>query len=194
MWHAIFVDQISTGEKVLRTILVYALIAVLIRASGKRSLAALDTLDIVVMVLLSNIVQNAIIGNDLSFTGGAIGAVTLVVVNAALNRAARRSDLIAKIFDGTETRVIEDGKVLPDAMRRLGLRQSELDHAVRLQNGDDVAQVETGALEPGGQLLLTLRKSEQGATKADVARLSAQLERIEAALAGSSQAGPGGNY
>jgi uncharacterized membrane protein YcaP (DUF421 family) len=183
VWHHMFVEPIPVAEKVLRTVLVYALIALLVRMTGKRGLAGLNTLDFVVMFLLSNVVQNAIIGDDLSVTGGAIGAVTLVGVDALLNRAALRSGLFAKIFDGTETRVIDDGELVPKAVRRLGLRTSELDHAVRMQNGDDIAQVETGVLEPGGQLLLTLRASEQSATKADVDRLAAQLARIEAALA-----------
>jgi uncharacterized membrane protein YcaP (DUF421 family) len=183
MWHTLFAQQIPFDEKVVRTVLVYAVVAVLIRATGKRGLSGLNTLDIAVVFLLSNVVQNAIIGNDLSVTGGAIGAVTLVAVDVLLNRLALRSDLFARIFDGTETTVIRDGVVLAAPVRRLGLRRVELDHAVRLQNGDDVAQVETGVLEPTGQLLLTLRASEQSATKADVDRLSAQLARIEAALA-----------
>ncbi len=183
MWHDMFVEQIPVAEKVLRTVLVYALVAVLIRATGKRGLAGLNSLDIVVMILLSNVVQNAIIGDDLTFTGAAIGAVTLVAVNALLNRAALRSPTFAKIFDGTETTVIEHGKVQADAVRRLGLRDADLDHAVRLQNGDDIEQVQTGTMEPSGHLLLTLRKSEQGATKADLDRLCAQLSRIEEALA-----------
>jgi len=183
VWHHMFVAQIPYAEKVLRTVLVYALVAVLVRATGKRGLAGLNTLDIVVMILLSNVVQNAIIGNDLSITGGAVGAVTLVLVNSLLNRLALRNALFARIFDGSETMVVRDGRILPAAIRRLGLRRSELDHAVRLQNGDDIDQVESAALEPGGQLVLTLLKSEQGATKADVDRLAAQLVRIESALA-----------
>lgn len=182
MWHHMFVEQIPVAEKLLRTVLVYGVVAVLIRATGKRGLAGLNTLDIAVVFLLSNVVQNAIIGDDVSVTGGALGAVTLVAVNALLNRLALRSELFAKIFDGTETRVIADGKALPAALRRLGLRPGELDHAVRLQNGDDLAQVATGVLEPGGQLLVTLRAAEQGATKGDIERLAAQLARIEAAL------------
>lgn len=183
MWHHMFVEQISITEKLLRTVLVYALVAVLVRSTGKRGLAALNNLDVVVMILLSNVVQNAIIGDDLSVTGGAVGATTLVVVNALLNRASLRYEPFRKIFDGTGTTVIRDGKVLAGAIRRLGLRPAELDHAVRLQNGDDIAQVESGALEPGGQLLLTLRDSEQGATKADIESLQHQLARIEKALA-----------
>lgn len=183
MWQHMFVLQVPLAEKLLRTVLVYALVAVLIRLTGKRGLAGLNTLDVVVMILLSNVVQNAVIGNDVSFTGGAAGAVTLVVVDALLNRLAVRSELFAKLFDGTPTAVIRDGKVIPAAMRRLGLRRGELEHAVRLQNGDDMHQVDSAALEPGGQLVLTLRKSEQSATKADIDRLTAQLGRIEAALA-----------
>jgi uncharacterized membrane protein YcaP (DUF421 family) len=178
-----FVEQIPVAEKILRTILIYALVAVLIRATGKRGLSGLNNLDIVVMILLSNVVQNAIIGDDLSVTGGAVGAVTLVVVNSLLNRAAVRSEFFARIFDGTQTRVISDGRILDKAVRHLGLTKSELEHAVRLQNGDDIKQVERGVLTPDGQLLVTLRSEEQSATKADIERLTDQLGRIEAALA-----------
>jgi uncharacterized membrane protein YcaP (DUF421 family) len=183
VWHDMFVEQIPVAEKILRTILIYALVAVLIRATGKRGLSGLNNLDIVVMILLSNVVQNAIIGDDLSVTGGAVGAVTLVVVNSLLNRAAVRSEFFARIFDGTQTRVISDGRILDKAVRHLGLTKSELEHAVRLQNGDDIKQVERGVLTPDGQLLVTLRSEEQSATKADIERLTDQLGRIEAALA-----------
>jgi uncharacterized membrane protein YcaP (DUF421 family) len=183
MWHRMFTEQIPLDEKLLRTVLVYALVAVLIRLTGKRSLAGLNTLDIAVVFLLSNVVQNAIIGNDLSVTGGAVGAVTLVGVNSLLNRLSLRNPVFRRIFDGSETVVIENGKVLARAARRLGLRGAELEHAVRIQNGEDIAQVQTGVLEPGGQLLVTLHASEQSATKADITLLTEQLARIEAALA-----------
>jgi uncharacterized membrane protein YcaP (DUF421 family) len=183
MWHSMFTAGIPIGEKLLRTVLVYALIAVLVRITGKRGLAGLNTLDIAVVFLLSNVVQNAIIGNDLSITGGAVGAATLVAVDSLLNRAAVLSPWVARIFDGTDTTVIEHGSIVTRAARRLGLRRNELEHAVRLQNGDDLAQVETGVLVANGQLLVTLQPSEQGATKADVERLARQLARIEVALA-----------
>ncbi|MGI8760639.1 MAG: DUF421 domain-containing protein [Jatrophihabitantaceae bacterium] len=182
MWHDMFVQQIPFAEKIIRTVLVYVLIAVLLRATGKRGLAGLNSLDIVVMVLLSNVVQNAVIGNDTSLVGGAIGAVTLVTVNSVLNRAALRSDLVSRLFDGTDTTVITGGEVDERAARRIGLRRHELDHAVRLQNGDDLSQVDQGVLDPGGQLILTLKDDEQSATRGDVARLSAQLVRIETLL------------
>jgi hypothetical protein len=76
MWHAMFVEQIPLAEKILRTIIVYALIALLFRVTGKRGLASLNTFDFIVIFLLSNVVQNAVIGNDTSLIGGMIGAVT----------------------------------------------------------------------------------------------------------------------
>jgi uncharacterized membrane protein YcaP (DUF421 family) len=182
MWHAMFVEQIPLAEKILRTVLVYALIALLFRVAGKRGLANLNTFDFVVIFLLSNVVQNAVIGNDTSLTGGAVGAVTLVAVNALVNRVIASNGTAARVFDGNPTTVISGGHVVNRALRHLGLRRSELDHAVRLQNGDDVAQVQHGSLEPGGQLVLTLKHSEQGATKADIAEVTARLSRIEILL------------
>ena len=186
MWHAMFVEQIPLAEKILRTVLVYALLAVLFRLTGKRGLASMNTFDFIVIFLLSNVVQNAVIGNDTSLIGGIIGAVTLVSVNAGVNRLIAVSATAARIFDGRATTVIRDGHVVDRALRRLGMRRSELDHAVRLQNGNDVAEVDRGDLEPGGQLVLTLKAAEQGATKADVAELTDRLRRIESLLSAAS--------
>lgn len=182
MWHAMFVIQVPVAEKILRSVLVYAVIVVLFRLAGKRGLANLNTLDLTVLLLLSNVVQNAIIGNDSSLLGGVLGAVTLVAVNAALNHGLSRSDRLARLIEGSSTTVIEDGHLVPRALRRLALRPHELDHAVRIQNGDAISEIEEGRLEPDGQLILTLKEGEQGATKADVADLQNRLSSIQAAL------------
>ena len=101
-------EQIPLAEKVLRTVIVYALIAVLFRLTGKRGLASMNPFDVVVIFLLSNVVQNAIIGNDTSLTGGIIGAVTLVAVNTGVNRLIAVSATAARVFDGHATAVICD--------------------------------------------------------------------------------------
>ena len=100
MWHSMFVVQIPVLEKILRTVLVYATILILFRLTGKRDLATFNMFDFVVMFLLSNVVQNAIIGSDSSLSGGMIGAVTLVAVNAVLNRLITASDRAARILEG----------------------------------------------------------------------------------------------
>jgi len=135
--------------------------------------------------LLSNVVQNAIIGNDTSLIGGVIGAVTLVAVNTGANRLIAVNATAARVFDGHATTVIADGRVVDRALRRLGMRRSELDTAVRLQSADDIAEVDHGSLEPGGQLVLTLETGEQGAAKSDVAELTRRLRRIESLLSAS---------
>jgi uncharacterized membrane protein YcaP (DUF421 family) len=182
MWHDLFVEQIPLAEKVIRTIGVYALLMVLFRLTGKRGLAAMNTFDFIVIFLLSNVVQNAVIGNDNSLLGGMVGAVTLVAVNAGVNRLTTISPIAERLFEGRATTVIDGGCVIDSKLRRLGLRRSQLEHAVRLQNGNAVTQIDYGRLEPGGQLVLTLKRTEQAATKADVAELLDRLSRVEEIL------------
>ncbi|BBX26843.1 DUF421 domain-containing protein [Mycolicibacterium alvei] len=182
MINDMFVMEIPILEKILRTVLVYAVIIVLFRLTGKRGLASLNTLDFVVIFLLSNVVQNAIIGADNSLLGGAVGAVTLVAVNTALNRLIAASPVAARVFEGTATTVISDGRVDGRAMRRLGLRRGELEHAVRIQDGDTTDDVELGLLEPSGQLVLTLAPRAQPATRGDLAVLLARLDHIDQQL------------
>ncbi|MFJ9460388.1 DUF421 domain-containing protein [Kitasatospora sp. NPDC101447] len=183
MWQHLAVIQMSIAEKIIRTVAVYALILILFRIAGKRGLAQLNTFDMVVVFLLSNVVQNAIIGNDNSLFGGVIGAVTLVAVNSAVTRWLARDPRAARLLEGTPTTVVQDGKLVPGALHGLALRASELEHAIRIQNGDNVTDVARARLEPDGQLLVTLRPSEQNATRGDVEDLQRRLERIERLLA-----------
>ncbi|MHB6911553.1 DUF421 domain-containing protein [Streptomyces sp. DB-54] len=159
MWHDLFSVQIPIAEKVLRTIGVYALIVILFRLSGKRGLANLNTFDFVVIFLLSNVVQNAIIGNDTSLLGGAIGAITLVTVNALLNRWLARDERAVRLLEGKPTTIIQDGKMLTGALKHFALRPTEVEHAVRLQNGGAISNVAAGRLEPDGQLVIVLKPS-----------------------------------
>ena len=182
MWHDMFVEQIPLAEKVIRTIVVYALLMVLFRLTGKRGLAAMNTFDFIVIFLLSNVVQNAVIGNDNSLLGGMVGAVTLVAVNAGVNRLTAISPTAERLFEGRATVVIDGGRAIDSKLRRLGLTRSELEHAVRLQNGNAIGQVDFGRLEPGGQLVLTLKHAEQAATKADGAELIERLPQVEEIL------------
>ena len=182
MWHDMLTVDISVLEKVLRTVATYALLLVIIRVIGKRSIASLNTMDFVVMLLLSNIVQNAVIGSDNSWLGGAIGAVTLVVTNALVDRLAYRSELVRRWVEGSPVDVIVDGQPQAPVLRRLGLRVDELDRTVRLQQGDGIDEVALGRLEPGGQLVINLKREDQSASAGDVADLTTRLDRIEQLL------------
>jgi uncharacterized membrane protein YcaP (DUF421 family) len=172
---------IPLTEKVLRTVAVYAALAVLLRLAGKRDLAQLNTLDLVVLLLLSNVVQNAVIGPDDSLTGGLLGAVVLVAVNAVMVRVVNRSERTVAIFEGTPTVLVKDGKMLDHALHREGLRAADVEASVRRQGASDLSEVETASLEPGGAITVVLRDDARNATAGDVARLEAKLDALLAA-------------
>ena len=113
--------QIPPLEKVLRTVLVYLAILVIVRVAGKRLLAQMNSLDLVVVLLLSNVVQNAIIGDDNSLVGGVLGAVVLVTANAGLERIAQVFPAFRRVVEGRPTPVVRDGEVIDGALDRLGM-------------------------------------------------------------------------
>ena len=182
MTHDLVHVGIPFTEKVIRTVAVYATLAVLLRLAGKRDLAQLNTFDLVVMLLLSNVVQNAIIGDDTSLVGGLVGAAVLVALNALVVRASARNDGLARIFEGTPTVLIDDGHYRDEALRREGLRRADVDAAIRRQGADDETEVESATLGPGGAVVVSLKAEAQAATKADIAALAAALNRLEQRL------------
>src|SRR5579859_1233321 len=117
MWSAVFHLQVSVGEKVLRTVLIYLFLLIALRVFGKRELGQANTLDLVVLLLVANAVQNGIIGNDVSVTGAFIGAGTLFVVNEALNRTSYALPWVSRVLEGEPTPLIEDGKPVAKALR-----------------------------------------------------------------------------
>lgn len=175
-------------EKAIRTFAVYGGILVLLRLGGKRDLAQLNSFDLVVLLLLSNVVQNAVIGNDNSLGGGLLGAALLVAVNAIVVRALRRNETAVRLFEGASTLLVDDGRIQHDNIRRLGLRASDVEVAVRRQGADRMAQVARASLEPGGLLLVEMFEDQHDATRADIRRLEDKLDEL---LARSPAAGSG---
>lgn len=183
MWHSVLGMGIPVGEKVIRTVVVYAALAFLLRLVGKRDLGDFNTFDLVVMLLLSNVVQNAIIGPDNSLVGGLIGAVVLIVINAAMVRLAAGSGPLHRLLEGTPTVLATHGHYDEWALRREGLRHGDVEAALRRQGAQGVESVESAVLAPGGSVVVELVPDLQPATKGDVASLVAHIERLEARLA-----------
>ena len=174
----LFTVTVPLAEKVLRTVGVYLGILLLLRLAGKRDLAQLNTFDLVVLLLLSNVVQNAVIGDDSSLLGGMVGAVTLLATNSVVARLARSSDAIDRVLEGSATTLACDGKIDRHALAELGLREADVILALRTQGAMSIGDVERASLEPGGTILLTLRDAANPATRADVERLEAKLDRL----------------
>ncbi|MFI0419411.1 DUF421 domain-containing protein [Spongiactinospora sp. 9N601] len=179
MWHDMLASGIPLAEKAIRTVAVYLCIVVLLRVIGRRDLAQLNTLDLVVMLLLSNVVQNAIIGDDDSVTGAIFGAVVLLGANTVLARAAARWGRAGRLLEGRDTVLAEDGRYDIATIRRLGLRLADLEMAIRRQGGGSVGDTAKVTLEPGGTVVVRLRPEEEGASVGDLAELTGRLDRIE---------------
>ncbi|QLQ14651.1 MAG: DUF421 domain-containing protein [Micropruina sp.] len=150
-------------------------------------MAQMNSLDLVVVLLLSNVVQNAIIGPDNSLLGGLIGAVVLVFVNDLLDRLAQRVGWVRWLLEGRATPLIRDGVVNEDNVSRLGLTDKELLLGLRRLGADSPKEVKLASLEPGGDMMLRLKDGEQSATKDDLARAVAELRAL---IEGPGSPGP----
>ena len=150
MWHDIFLLGAPLAEKVLRPVIVYIFLVVLLRAFGKRELAQLNPFDLVVLLSLSNTVQNAIIGNDNSLSGGVIGAFTLLGINYLVVRFLFRHRRLDQIFEGKPTVLIQDGHIIKKALASELLTRTELMTVLHRQGFDSLRDVDKCILEPGG--------------------------------------------
>src|SRR6267378_4336425 len=154
MWTAIFALGAPVIEKILRPLIVYFFLVAALRVFGKRELAQLNPFDLVVLLSLSNTVQNAIIGNDNSVTGGLIGALSLLSTNYLVVRFLFRHRRIDQIVEGSPTVLIENGKVRRKGLAKELLTESELASVCRRQGFEHVNEVESCVLEPGGTFFL----------------------------------------
>ena len=169
------------AEKVIRTIAIYLGILLLIRIAGKRLMAQMNSQDLVVVLLLSNVVQNAIIGEDNSLVGGLIGAAVLIAVNALLDRWGLSNPQVAWLLDGRPTVVVTDGLLDRRALTRLGMTPEELDNAIQGQGADSISQVHRVALLPGGSITVDLKPDARTATIGDLRRaVDALTARLDA--------------
>jgi uncharacterized membrane protein YcaP (DUF421 family) len=173
---------IPAADKVIRTVAVYAGLAVLLRLAGKRNLAQLNSFDLVVVLLLSNVVQNALIGPDNSVTGALLGAVVLLAVNAIVVRFIHRYDWAVRLFEGSDVALVKDGRFVDRALRRQGLRRADVETALRAQGADGPIDVAEATLSPGGSIVVWLKPEEMSANRGDVAAIQARLAVIEQAV------------
>ena len=190
MWTDIFGVGVPVIEKIVRPIIVYLFLVLLLRAFGKRELAQLNPFDLVVLLSLSNTVQNAIIGNDNSLSGGLIGAFTLLGVNYLVVRFLFRHRRLDQVFEGKPTTLVEHGKIVKGALAKELLTRAELGTVLHRQGFDGIDDVERCVLEPGGVFYIQ-RKSppadevEHAEVMARLNELSGKLDRLLAQQSGA---------
>lgn len=149
---------ISIAEKILRPILVYVFLVVGLRLAGKRELAQLNAFDLVVLLTISNTVQNAIIGPDNSVLGGVIGATTLLLFNFVVVRFVFAHPGLQRLIEGDEDVLMRGGQVLDDRLRAEGITLTELEAASRRQGFASLAEVDRAVLEANGGVTFVARK------------------------------------
>ena len=160
IWKDMFVLGLPILEKILRPIIVYIFLIVGLRLSGKRELAQLNPFDLIVLLTLSNTVQNAIIGDDNSVTGGIIGAASLLAINYLVVRFLYDHRKIDQLVEGSPDVLIENGKIHEHKLKRELITKEELAAAARKQGFDSLSEVRQCVLEPGGTLSFTARKPD----------------------------------
>jgi uncharacterized membrane protein YcaP (DUF421 family) len=160
IWNDMFVLGLPVLEKIARPIVIYAFLVISLRLSGKRELVQLNPFDLVVLLTLSNTVQNAIIGEDNSVTGGIIGATSLLVVNYLVVRFLYNHRKLDQLVEGKADVLIDNGKVRTEHLKRELITMQQLSAAARKQGFDDLSEVQQCVLEPGGTLTFIARKPD----------------------------------
>ena len=161
IWRDMFVLGLPVLEKILRPVIVYVFLIVGLRLSGKRELAQLNPFDLIVLLTLSNTVQNAIIGDDNSVTGGLIGAAALLAINYVVVRFLYDHRKLEQIVEGRADVLVEDGKVRTERLRKELITVDELAAAARRQGFESLADVKQCILEPGGTLCFIAKKPDR---------------------------------
>jgi len=153
MWNL----AIPWWEFIVRGLIVYVFLIGLLRLTGRRQIGQLAPFDLVLLLVLSNAVQNAMNGGDNSVIGGLISATTLVAVNWLVSYATFRSKRLARAIEGRPQVIIHNGNVYRDVMQREQLTQSELDAALRAAGCACVDDVHFAVLENNGQISVRVR-------------------------------------
>jgi uncharacterized membrane protein YcaP (DUF421 family) len=168
-------------EKLARPAIVYLALVVLLRLFGKRELAQLNPFDLVVLLSLSNTVQNAIIGDDNSITGGIIGAFGLLAVNWLVVRVLFRSPRLTRMMEGRSTVLIRNGQIDPKALERESLSREELLSVIHRQGFETLHSVRRCELEPNGTFYV--EAYEPSVADKQHAELLARLDNLQSQIA-----------
>jgi uncharacterized membrane protein YcaP (DUF421 family) len=189
LWSDMLHLGVPVLEKILRPILVYAFLVVGLRLAGKRELAQLNAFDLVVLLTLSNTVQNAIIGDDNSVSGGVIGATTLLVVNYAVVRFLYGHQRLDQLVEGAAAVLIDHGEIQRQQLKQELITIAELETAAHKQGLGSLDEVEHAVIETGGTISFTAKKPSAESTRHDevLAHLnviSRQLEVLSRAPTG----------
>lgn len=137
-------------ELVVRGLVVYVFLILLLRLTGKRQIGQLSPFDLVLLLILSNAVQNSMNAGDNSLIGGLISATTLVLVNYLVGLVAFKSKKLEVILEGRPQVIIHHGKLFEEVMREAKLTRNELDSTLRQSGYFEIKDIKLAILENNG--------------------------------------------
>jgi uncharacterized membrane protein YcaP (DUF421 family) len=140
------------GNTILRSLLVYLAVLAALRLAGKRHVGQLSIVDFVLVLLVSNSVQNAMVGSDTSLAGGLVAALTLVAVNLVLTKLVFRNERFGAMLEGEPALLVRNGQVNESHLAREGIRQAELEAAIREHGFEDVRSCRSVIQEIDGSI------------------------------------------
>lgn len=169
------IPDVQISEKIVRPLVVYFFLLIAFRLAGKRELGQMTPFDLIVLLTISNVLQNAMIGPDNSLTGGLIGGVTLFVANGLIGRLTLYVPGLARILEGKPTMLIEDGRIITRNLRREVMTRTELERAIRKHDLDpetDLPLIKRALLEQDGTVTIIHRSElESGRRSKTIGKL-----------------------
>jgi len=154
-----------------RSALVYLAVFLGLRLAGKRELGQMTVFDLVVVLLIANAVQNAMVGTDFSVQGGILAAFVLLALNRLVALLRLRGGPWGRLIEGTPTVLVEDGETIEPHLKREGLERAELEMVVREHGVDSLAQVKLAVLETDGSISIVPMASRVVRTRKHVRQL-----------------------
>jgi len=148
----LWIPDIPLAEKLLRSVVVYGFLLASFRLSGKRQLGQMTPFDLIVLLIISNVVQNALIGNDNSLGGGLVGAATILVLNSLVAWVTFRSKTAQRLVEHAPTVLVRHGRILSANLERERLSLSEFHAALRREGVVTVSELRYVLLEQDGHL------------------------------------------
>jgi len=173
-----FMLGLPIAEKIARPIIVYVFLIVGLRLAGRRELAQLNPFDLVVLLTISNTVQNAIIGEDNSVTGGIIGAATLLVVNYGVVKFLYTHEKVDRFIEGDQCVLIDNGVLNADRLKHELITRSEIETAAHKQGFGSLEEIDRAVLDPGGGISFSAKKPGPDRTRHE--EIMARLDELSA--------------
>ena len=136
----------------IRSVCVYFFMIIALRVFGKKQLSQLNTADVILILLISNSVQNAMVGNNTSLCGGIVAALALFIINSAFKKIMAKSDFIKKMVQNTPEILIHNGRIEFDTISRLGISNDELQEAMREHGVEYYKDVKLAMFEIDGSI------------------------------------------